>query len=484
MCVLKRAFLYVSRKWQQSLILFLVLLVASTSALTGFAVLKASDTAAVNLRRQFGGTFKLEIDTGNSANYQKNAFANDQYSASYYSGDFIEYDDIDEIMKVPGISEYSASCEGVANLKSGHGKYYDLVENEQNHYTSFNSFNPHTARIQGWTSPGQCPYFAGHFLELAQGELFTADGSGQAVISRELAELNHIQIGDELTLEINRDVVGFEIPVEKQLCAFEVTGIFDICGEQQINQFTLPRQMMQNWVFVDCRTLLSFMNGCAESLGEHIGYEEVTFSVDDPAEMDSVIRSIQEKDAINWNCFKITIDNTDYQSAEHALKSMDSGIRIMIFAIAAAGVGILVLLLGIWTKFRIHETGILLSVGRGKGEILAQRMVESLLIAGLAITVSWACSGMAANRVGNRLLAQANAQIEEEAMEETPVSAQSFDIAPVFSPPEVEELTVAPSADIFAPVCVLELLAVLSSVGLAELSIIKMKPKAILNKYE
>lgn len=69
-------------------------------------------------------------------------------------------------------------------------------------------------------------------------------------------------------------------------------------------------------------------------------------------------------------------------------------------------------------------------------------------------------------------------------MEETPVSAQSFDIAPVFSPPEVEELTVAPSADIFAPVCVLELLAVLSSVGLAELSIIKMKPKAILNKYE
>ena len=104
MCVLKRAFLYVSRKWQQSLILFLVLLVASTSALTGFAVLQASDTAAVNLRRQFGGTFKLEIDTGNSANYQKNAFANDQYSASYYSGDFIEYDDIDEIMKVPGIS--------------------------------------------------------------------------------------------------------------------------------------------------------------------------------------------------------------------------------------------------------------------------------------------------------------------------------------------------------------------------------------------
>ena len=68
MSFIKRAFLYVARKWQQSIIVFLILLAACTSALVGLAILKASDTAAANLRGQFGGTFSLGIDMSNPAN--------------------------------------------------------------------------------------------------------------------------------------------------------------------------------------------------------------------------------------------------------------------------------------------------------------------------------------------------------------------------------------------------------------------------------
>ena len=156
------------------------------------------------------------------------------------------------VLKTPGIADYSANIEAVANLKSDDGQYYNLVENKQNYYSSALA---HAAPIQGWTSLQQCSYFANGILEITQGEMFSGGASGQAVISRELADLNGLSVGDHITLEINRDVTGgIDFPTEKQECVFEIAGIFDILKEQRINQFTGPRQMLQNWVFVDSRT--------------------------------------------------------------------------------------------------------------------------------------------------------------------------------------------------------------------------------------
>lgn len=486
MSVLKRAMLYISRKWQQSLLIFFVLFVVCISILTGFAVLKASDSATANLRQQFGGTFNIEIDMSNPANMQEVA-STDRYTASYYDGKYLDHAMIDEIMKTSGILEYSANIDVVANLKSDSGEYHNLIENVQNYYSSSNS---HIARIQGVTSLNQCSYFANHVLEIIQGKMFTADGSEQAVISRELAELNHIEVGDKLIFEINREVTGFDIPIEKQKCIFEIVGIFDIMGEQQMDQYTSQRQMIQNWVFVDSRALLPYLNELLKSIGEQpIGYEKVTFRVNDPAEMDSIIKNIQQNKTINWNYFKIKIDNTNYQSAENALKSMNNGIYIMILMITVVGIGILILLLSIWTKFRTNETGILLSTGKSKSEILAQRITEIVLITVLAFGISYVMGNIVANDIGNILLAQTNEQNIDEIKadpiySEMSISADNFDLTPVFSAPKVEELTVSISIDILVVVYGLELLIVLLSICVASIPVMRMKPKAILTKYE
>ena len=151
---IKRAFLYVARKWQQSIIAFLILLAVCTAVLIGLSILKASDTAAANLRGQFGGTFSLEIDMSNPANMQS-AGSTDRYTGSYYTGDTIDNEVIDEVLKTHGIADYSANIEVVANLKSSDGQYYNLAENRQNYYSSAQA---HIAPIQGWASLRQCPY--------------------------------------------------------------------------------------------------------------------------------------------------------------------------------------------------------------------------------------------------------------------------------------------------------------------------------------
>lgn len=481
---IKRAFLYVARKWQQSAIVFLILLAVCTSASVGLSILEASRRAAANLRGQLGGTFRLEIDMGNPANMHS-AGSTDQYTGSYYDGDPIDHGVIDEILKTPGIADYSANIEAVANLKSDGGQYYSLMENRQNPYSNAGA---HIAPIQGWTSLQQCSYFAEGILEVTQGEMFSGEAMGQAVISRELAERNRLAVGDRITLEINRDVTGIDFPAEYQECPFEIVGIFDMLKEQKIDQYTGQRQMLQNWVFVDSRTLLPYMNGLLASIGmEPIGYDKVTFSVQDPAELDRILKSIRSNRDINWDCFKIELDDAGYQGAENALEGMNGSIRMMIVLIVLAGMGILVLLLSIWAKFRVRETGAMLALGESRGKILAQRLTEIALIAVLAFCLSGPVSGMAADRVGNMLLAQANGQAAPEPASHriqagTPVASDDLDLSPVFAPPKVEELEVMITGDIFAAVYGAGLPIALLAVCAASIPAMRMRPNEILSK--
>lgn len=481
---IKRAFLYVARRWQQSVIAFLILLAVCTSALVGLSILEASHRAAANLRGQLGGTFCLEIDTSNPANMQS-AGSTDQYIGSYYNGDAIDHEVIDEVMKTPGIVDYSANYEAVANLKSDDGQYIYLVENRQNYYSSAGA---HIAPIQGWSSLRQCPYFAKGILEVTQGEMFSGGGTGQAVVSRELAELNGLTVGDHITLEINRDVTGIDFPAVDQECSFEVVGIFDIMKEQKIDQYTGQRQMLQNWVFVDSQTLLPYLNELLASIGmKPEGYGKVTFRIEDPAEMDGILKNIRSNPKINWDCFKIASDNASYQGAENALQGMNRSIRIMIVMTVLTGAAILVLLLNIWAKFRVRETGAMLALGESKGKILAQRMIEIALIAVLAFGLSCPVSGMTANSVGNMLLAQANSQSIPESSSDrvqagTPIASDDFDLSPVFAPPKVEELTVSVTGGIFTAVYGLGLSIALFLVCAGSIPVMRMKPNEILSK--
>ncbi len=483
MSFVHRGFLYVFRKWQQSLITFLILFTVGTAALVGLAILDASAVAAANLRGQLGGTFLLEIDMSNPAN-MKSGIVGDGYTASYYAGDTIDNNVIDEVLKTPGIADYSAHVEHAANLKADDGRYCNLVENKQNYYSSANA---HRAWIQGWTSLEQCSYFANGMLKVTEGEMFSQSASGQAVISRELAEKNRLGIGDRLTLETNREVVGFDIPSAYQECTFEIVGIFDILGEQQISYFTGQTQMLQNWVFVDMRTLVPYIDEMMISLGEKpIGYSDVTFSVNDPAQIESIIRELKQNSAINWDCFKIEVDDENYQNVKNVLDGMDSSVRMMIFAVVLSGIAVLVLLLAIWARFRVRETGVMLALGQGRRGILAQRMIEMTLIAALAFGCSYGASGLAADRVGNMLLAQAN----ENKVPESPsnsirpgmeITSDDINLNPVFAAPEVEELNITISAGMYVKVYTMGLLISVLCVCAASSPVMKMKPREILS---
>ena len=66
MSIFKRAFLYVTRKWGKTILLFAILLIMATFVLTGLSIWKASEAAQLDLRQSLGGKFDIFPDWNNS----------------------------------------------------------------------------------------------------------------------------------------------------------------------------------------------------------------------------------------------------------------------------------------------------------------------------------------------------------------------------------------------------------------------------------
>ena len=66
MSILRRAFLYVTRKQGKTILLFAILLIMATFVLTGLSIWKAAEAAQLDLRQSLGGKFDIHVDWDNS----------------------------------------------------------------------------------------------------------------------------------------------------------------------------------------------------------------------------------------------------------------------------------------------------------------------------------------------------------------------------------------------------------------------------------
>ena len=62
------------------------------------------------------------------------------------------------------------------------------------------------------------------------------------------------------------------------------------------------------------------------------------------------------------------------------------------------GAGALSLLLSLWTRERIHEIGVLLSIGKSKGRIFRQFLLEVVLVSLLAVIPAFLIGRMVSHR--------------------------------------------------------------------------------------
>ena len=352
MNVLKRAYLYDTRKKGKSLTLFLLFVLITLFLTVSFYVLGAAQTAAANLRETVGASFSLH---GKPMELSKETA---DYAMQLVP---VFQKDIDLIADNSGIKAYNA---------------------RQTTTTAAGSFilpsGMPSGAIAANTSSAWNQDFTSGILVLAEGRHITGGDQYAALVSRELAEENELQVGGGLLFKDSAITV-------------EIVGIYESDAGMEFDTDT---------IFIDHDTFWTLTGSAA---GSYSG--RVDFFVTDPARLKNVMEQVRQDVPLQWEDYELSDDAAGYDAIAYQLSAIGRLTTVLIISVVAVSMIVLFLMLAMRIRGRIHEVGILLAVGVSKRHIITQFVVETTAI--LLLTLLLSCP------VGCFIIMQAGASLRD-----------------------------------------------------------------------
>ena len=349
MNVLKRAFLYDTRKKGKSLTLFLLFALITIFVTISFSVLSATQAAATNLRETVGASFTLR---GNPMEFS----ADETDFAIQFAP--ISQQDIDLIADSTEIKACNAQQSATATASG----------------FIFPSGMPSGA-ISANTSSAWNRNFTSGIVTLAEGRHITQDDQRVALVSRELAEENELDIGSELSLD--------------PAAVVKIIGIYESDPSMEFDNDTIFTDHSTYWVLTE------------SAAGTYSG--RVDFFVTDPARLETVMEQIKRDVPLRWEDYTLQADTAEYDAIAYQLLTIGRLTTLLIVSAITVSIIVLFLILAMRIRGRIHEVGVLLAVGVTKGHIIAQFFVETTTILLLAFLFSCPVSYFAVVQIGTFL---------------------------------------------------------------------------------
>lgn len=373
----KRAIKYCWRQRLRSVVLLLTFTLLSTTVLIAISGKKAVRQGTNEIKETVGASVRIELDTGNQANYGSAEDFGNGASGYTYTGDFITKKMVDKISKLENVIGY--------NAKSTEG-YWGIPK----------SFSPFPAMVtEGLATPYQAVLnssldtkFLNGTYKLEEGRHIKDDDSYVALISKELADKNRLSVGDNIEFITETDIDITDT-------TFKIIGIFS--GTEGMSKSAItPSDIPANLGYID-------MNSLSE-LYDSEGYDFLDVYTHTPKEAKELMEIIKNLPEVKGKTFTFTLNSEDFDLVSTPLSSFGSMVDTAVFVVTLIGVLIVILLLVLWTRGRKKEIGILLAVGRGKTEIIGQFLTENILIACLSMIISAGLSITFADKIGNYII--------------------------------------------------------------------------------
>ncbi|WP_058304364.1 ABC transporter permease [Gorillibacterium timonense] len=374
MNLLIRAFLYVTRKWGKSLLLFSIIFVISTLVLCGLASLDAEEKTSVELRGTTGASFTV------SRNLSTGGWGSGK-GGSYSTQEFITDEMVKKIATVEGIEAYNAT----------YATIFEFFDTDGHDYEHINPIGQSMVDDQyysiGTMHSEYSSMFLSHAFTLVEGRHITNSDHNVLLISKAIADKHKLHLGDPI------------VAVNDLSEEFTIIGIFDVVSDKtdEKNSYNMASYYdYENYAFMDIKAMANVLKNFPDGPSE--GYSSADFFVTDPTQLETIIMEVHKKDSINWNNFTVSANNEVYERTAHSMSDMSSLIRALIIVIVGISMGIVTLILTMWVKSRIRETGILLAAGISKRSILLQQISEVGFIAIFGFSLSyWFSKGVAGN---------------------------------------------------------------------------------------
>ena len=374
---------------------------------------------------------------------------------------------VNKVSKVNGIKNYDASVQGIGLVF----KQLQNVEPKNNtvQYTDKKYKNLFPVEAHKFTEYDT--KFMSKSFRLVEGRHLVEGDKNKVLVHKALAEKNNLKVGDRIigtkdSLDYN---ASKDAPSEYDL---EIVGIFE---SQNTDRMGSKLEIPENLILSDMNTL-NALYGYSKGNSQ---YTSAVFNTN--KNVDDVISDVN-KIQENWSLYNISKSDDTFLALSKSFDSLEKIVNMLLIGSIIVGIIVLSLVLAFWIQGRIHETGILLSIGVGKFKIISQYIIELLLISVLAFGTSYFSSKMISQNIGDAMVSQASKQAVQEVQQGFGGMSLGYDANSSLATQTVDGIDVDVSLKEVLYVYAIGATIIISSVMISSSSIIRLKPKEILSK--
>ena len=350
--MIKNAIAYITRKRNRTLIIFIILTIVLSCLYSCLTIMKSSNEIEKTL-------------------YES---SNSSISITKKDGKYFNVNQFKDIEKIKEIEEKIIQYDGLAKLKdakvvSGEQRINrEDLSDEFKNVVSFEATNNTKRNI----------LFSSRVFTIKEGKNIEENDKNSIIVHEEFAKQNNLKLGDEVNLELLDIEESGKIKSHK----FKIIGIFS--GKKQETYTGLSSDFSENMLFIDYESSQKALNKTQTNKIAN----KITVYSDNFEESNISFNKIKE---LKIDLTKYTIEKNDgiFQEVLESVNGIKYIIKIMICSIIISGVIVLSLILILWLRERIHEIGILLSIGTSKLKIIFQFIFELIFISLPSIFVSF-----------------------------------------------------------------------------------------------
>ena len=305
MHVCKRAILYLARKKEKAILLFLIFFLVSALLLICFSILNGTEQAAGDLRSNIGAAFTIRP-------YAQMTLEDGELSEG--TTPVIPQQSIDEVID---------ACEG--QVKVYNTEHYGYAKSEQLHFLPGAGDNEasNMGQVTAVRDSGLTDVFLNEEYTLLAGRHIQPDDENKILISAELAAENSLEVGDVLTLtHAGFGQQGGEyidtIPEKTVFAEVEIVGIFQ-CGGAADSADSPTAGKAANHIYSDSHLLINL-----QEQQEGIFEGEIAFYIADPLELDTLLERVEAIDSIDWDNHILRENDFQYEQIAGQLQNLQS----------------------------------------------------------------------------------------------------------------------------------------------------------------
>lgn len=340
----KRAGAYLVRKKIRTGILFFIMMLITAAVLAVHSMQESTGKVQTKLLELSNSGFQIEslLQDGN-----------------------IEQKKLSQVEQVEGVKEAQYEFDGIGQLEDA-----KAVEREQAVQLDQGNMGE-LVGYHGVTSSDQELNFASGALNLKEGRALTKDDSGKVLVHEELAKENNWTIGSKIKL---KNFQNGDATANSKEVTVEIVGIFN--GKLSEQSTGLTSDLTENRIYIDYKTSQSLIGKDESNAIVH----RAIFTVKDPSKLEEVISRVKEL-PLKWDSMQLSKNEQVFEQVASPIQNFKSLMTLLTSSVFVLAVIVLFLILLFTLRERIHEFGILMSVGISRKEIIAQILLELYTVA-------------------------------------------------------------------------------------------------------